>query len=90
MRENQKKQLMNEFELREIGKKAYEEMDEQTKSLVSKVMFSTIDMINSFNPDSPFFFYEAVAWRLFREEMLGHLKNNDDWHVEDKCWVTEK
>lgn len=82
--------LLSEYELRNLGEETYKNMDEETKKLVNNIMFSTIDLINSYNPDNPIFFYEDVAWRLFRWEMLGHMKNKEGWHVEDKHWIKLK
>lgn len=80
------KKPLNDFELRKLGREELEKMDDATKELVSSIIYATIDVVNSMNPDNPFFFYEAVAWKVLKWEILGHLKNNEVWHVEDKCW----
>lgn len=84
--ENGEKRLLNDYELRKLGRETFEKMDDETKKLVIDIMFATVSLINSFTPDNPFFLYEAVGWKVFEWEMLGHLKNNEVWHIDDKCW----
>lgn len=81
------KKLLTTLEYRRLGEETYEAMDEATRKIVDDTMYATIHLINSYDPEHPTFFYEAVAWRMFKWEMLGHMKNGEGWHVEDKCWT---
>ena len=67
------------------GGKYYKSLPEEEQNLIYNVMVTTIDMCNSLSND-PVIFTEAMAYRAFRNEMIGHMLNKEWYDPKDKCW----
>lgn len=68
------------------GMKFYKSLSKETQELITNVMFSTIDMCNELL-DTKLVFFEDVAYRAMRGEMLDHMLKSE-WFdaLGDRTW----
>ena len=80
---------MSKTDLKLKGAEYYKSLDDDTRRLIDKVMFTTVDICNELNHEDnhPILFYEAAAWRAFRWEMLGHMLNDEYYDGNLDKWV---
>lgn len=68
--------------------KNFESLPKETQNLITDVMLSTIDMCNELSDGySKIVFFEDVAYRVMRAEMLDHMHRNEWFDVlGDRKW----
>ena len=82
---------MEDFIAREKGREYYESLPKETQKLITSVFFSTIDMCSDLMTETedkpmPIFFYEDVAYRVMKYEMLGHMLNDEMYNAKVRQW----
>lgn len=68
--------MENEANTYKSAREYYNSLPKETQSLITKVMFSTIDMCNEIL-DTKLVVFEDVAYKVMREEMLEHMINGE-------------
>ena len=76
---------------RKEGMDYYDSLSKEQKELVDKVFFSTIDICSELMTETedkpmPIFFYEAVAYKVLRGEMLGHMLAGEMYNAKVREW----
>ena len=67
----------------------YKSLPKEQQELITNVMISTMDMCNELMKDEikyPIVFTESMAYNCFRDEMLGHMLNNEYYDFNTKTW----
>lgn len=82
---------MEDIIRRREGMDYYDSLSEEQKKLVDKVFFATIDICSQFVTECegkpfPIFFYEDVAYKVFRGEMLGHMLADEMYNANVGAW----
>ena len=82
---------MEDIIRRREGMDYYDSLSEEQKKLVDSVFFATIDMCSQLVTESegkpfPIFFYEDVAYKVFRGEMLGHMLADEMYNAKVNEW----
>lgn len=76
---------------RKEGMDYYDSLSKEEKDFLNKIFFSTIDICSEYMTQSegkpmPIFFYEDVAYKCFRGEMLGHMLNDEMYNAKVDEW----
>lgn len=67
------------------AKEFFNSLPVEQQTLIDKVLLSTIDMSNELQ-NTDLIFFEDVAYRLFRYEMLEHMLNDEFYDPKQKNW----
>lgn len=67
------------------GKDYYNSLAEDEQKLIDDIMLTTMCMCSELT-NVPCVFFERVAYKIFKYEMLTHLLDNEYYFDKDKQW----
>ena len=70
---------------RKESKKYFDVLSKEQQDLINKVMHTTMDMCSELI-DENIVFPEAVAYKVFKWEMLSHMMDNEYYDFKNKTW----
>lgn len=67
------------------AEKYYLSLPKEQQKLIVDVMLTTMCMCSELT-DEPIVFFETMAYKVFRLEMLSHMLENEYYDYKEKVW----
>jgi len=82
---------MDDIVRRFEGDKYFNSLSKEEQDLITKVFLATIDVCSEIVTESldkpvPIFFYEDVAYKVLKYEMLGHMLADELYNANVRAW----